>query len=100
MNRYTNGITSTLINVLKNPFSAERWANADAEELQALNACAEEMKGHSLLRIWRFATAEAVTRDGGRILAFLRQRDNSPAQCRSISLPHQENKGWQRATGL
>jgi len=67
MKQYTNEITSTLINTLKNPFPAERWANADAEELHALNSCVEEMKDRSLLQIWRFATTGAVTRDGGII---------------------------------
>jgi len=67
MRQYTNEITSTLIATHKNPFPAERWANADAEDRQFLESHIEEMKERSLVEIWRFATTGALTRDGGRV---------------------------------
>lgn len=67
MQQYTNEITPSLIALFKNPFPAERWANADEEECQFLEAHAEEMKDRSLLAIWRFATTGSSTRDGGKI---------------------------------
>ncbi|MCG0457016.1 hypothetical protein L6R44_13095 [Enterobacter cloacae complex sp. ECC445] len=67
MQQYTNEITPSLIASHKNPFPAERWANANETERQIFESHVEEMKERSLVAIWRFATTGALTRDGGRI---------------------------------
>lgn len=67
MQQYTNEITSSVIALFKNPFSAERLASADDEQRQIFNSHVEEMKDRSLVEIWRFATAGSLTRNGGKI---------------------------------
>ena len=67
MKQYTNELTSSVLASFRNPFSAEQLANADEEQRQIFKSHVEEMKDRSLVAIWRFATAGALTRNGGKI---------------------------------